>query len=457
MALLALVIAIFVAYLVLPLFNNLANKEMTLGNLFSPVLLPLLISLPFVVGLMAGSYPAFVLSSFKPIEVLKGKLRLNHKSGGLRSVLVIFQFATSIILIVGTLVVFEQLHYIQTKNLGYDKSQVLIIDGVSSLHDNVQAFKNDITQLPGVISGTLSGYLPVKNSARSDNTFSREAVMTTKNGFDMQGWWVDYDYIRTLGMTIVRGRNFSKDFRGDSSAVILNETAAKILGYDDPIGKTLYESEDNGKTSPHTVIGVVRNFNFESLHQSVGPLCFFLGGGGGLGIFKVHADDIQNTVKQVERKWSELGPGLPFSYRFLNESFDDMYRTEQRAGQIALVFSVLAIFIACLGLFGLAAYIAEQRNKEIGIRKVLGASVQGIVRMLSADFVKMVIIAFVLAAPLAWWGMHRWLQGFAYRITISWWIFLAAGMGALGIALVTVSVQAIRAAIANPVTSLRSE
>ncbi len=457
MVLLSLVIAILIVYIVLPLFNNVADKQMTLGSLFSPYILPVLIALPFIVGLMAGSYPAFFLSSFKPIEVLKGKLKLGSRSGGLRSVLVVFQFATSIILIVGTIVVYDQLHFIQTKNLGYNKNQVLVVDGISSLNDNTTAFKNEVLQLPGVVSGTLSGFLPVKKSARSDDSFSKEAVMTTQSGFDMQNWYIDYDYIKTLGMKIIKGRDFSKSFPGDSSAVIINETAAAFLGYSDPIGKTLYRSEDNGKTSPHTIVGVVKNFNFESLHQDVGPLCFFLGGGGGLGIFKVNTANIQNTIAQVETKWKALAPGLPFSYRFLNESFDEMYRAEQRAGEIALIFSVLAIFIACLGLFGLAAFIAEQRTKEIGIRKVLGASVSGIVRMLSNDFARLVIISFVLAAPLAWWAMHSWLRSFAYRIHISWWIFVAAGLSALLIALITVSFQAIKAGIANPVESLRSE
>lgn len=455
MVLLSLIIAIVIVSLVLPLFNDVANKQMTIASLFSPYILPLLIVLPFVVGLMSGSYPAFFLSSLKPIEVLKGK-KLGSKSGGLRSVLVVFQFATSIILIVGTIVVYKQLHYIQTKNLGYNKDQVLIVDGVSSLNNSAAGFKNEILQLPAVVSGSLSSYLPVTNSSRSDNTFSKEAVMNTQNGFDMQNWHIDYDYIKTLGMHIIQGRGFSKDFPGDSSAVIINETTAKILGYSDPVGKILYGSEPDGKTSPHTIIGVVKNFNFESLHQDVGPLCFFLGNGG-LGIFKVNTSNIQNTIAQVESKWKQLAPGLPFSYRFLNESYDEMYRAEQRVGKIALIFSAIAIFIACLGLFGLAAFIAEQRTKEIGIRKVLGASVSSIASMLSKDFVKLVIISFILAAPLAWWAMHKWLQGFAFRINISWWVFAAAGFIALLIALLTVSYQAIRSGLANPVDSLRTE
>jgi hypothetical protein len=244
----------------------------------------------------------------------------------------------------------------------------------------------------------------------------------------------------------------------DSSAVIINETTAKILGYADPIGKKIYTSVDaEGHTAAYNIIGVVKNFNFESLHQDVGPLCFLLGGGGGSGAFKINAANATSLIAQIQNRWKALAPGLPFSYHFLDESFNEMYRAEQRAGKIALIFSVLAIFIACLGLFGLATFIAEQRTKEIGIRKVLGASVQSIVQMLSKDFVILVAIAFVFAAPIAWWFMHSWLQDFAYRINIEWWMFVAAGLAALLIALLTVSFQAIRAAVMNPVRSLRTE
>jgi putative ABC transport system permease protein len=458
MVFISLSIAIIIVYSILPLFNNVADKEMTISSLFSFRILLLLIALPFIVGLMAGSYPAFFLSAFKPIEVLKGKLNLGSKSGGLRSVLVVFQFATSIFLIVGTIVVYEQLNYIQTKNLGYNKDQVLIINGVSSLGNNATAFKNEVLQLPGVAGGTLSGYLPVSDSYRSDNSYSKDAVMTATNGFDMQRWYIDYDYLKTLGMEIIKGRNFSRDFPTDSNAVIINETTEKILGYADPVGKNIYTSiDDKGNTMPLTIIGVVKNFNFESLHQDIGPLSFRLGGGDGLGIFKVHTFNIQQLVNQIQNKWKTVAPGLPFSYRFLNESFNQMYRAEQRVGKIAMIFSVLAIFIACLGLFGLATFIAEQRTKEIGIRKVLGASVHGIVQMLSKDFIKLVSVAFVFAAPFSWWAMHHWLQDFAYRINIEWWMFVIAGLGALLIALITVSFQAIKAAIANPIKSLRTE
>ncbi len=225
----SIVIAVALVYAVLPLFNDVASKQMTTSSLFSPYILPLLIALPFIVGLLAGSYPAFYLSAFRPIEILKGKLKLGSKSGGLRSVLVVFQFGVSIVLIVGTIVVYKQLNYIQTKNIGYNKDQVLIVDGISSLNNNIDAFKNEVLQMHGVTGGTLTGYLPVSNSYRSDNTFSKEAVMDAKTGFDMQNWRVDYDYIKTLGMQVIKGRDFSREFGGDSASAIINETTAKIF------------------------------------------------------------------------------------------------------------------------------------------------------------------------------------------------------------------------------------
>ncbi len=459
MAVLSSVIAVAIAYLVLPLFNSIADKTMILQSLFSPVILPLLIALPFVVGLLAGSYPAFFLSAFKPIEVLKGKFKSGGKSGGLRGVLVVFQFTTSIILIIGTIVIYRQLHYIQTKNIGYDKSQVLIINEAYTLDKNVTSFKEEMLKVPGVEKATVSSFLPV-NSSRSDNVYSSSPIMDSKNGFDMQAWQVDYDYLPTLGMQLLKGRNFSKDFGGDSATVIINETTAHILGYDDPIGKRLYGNPENNNSTervPYTIVGVVKNFNFESLKQTVGPLAMFLKPSTGLLSFKIQAANTTDIVKQAENKWKLMAPGKPFSYRFLDDSFSQMYSAEQRIGKIILIFSVLAILIACLGLFGLSIFIAEQRTKEIGIRKVLGANVGGIVQLLSKDFIKLVAIAFVIAAPLAWYCMTQWLKDFAYRIDISWWIFLLAGVLAIVIAIATVSFQAIKAALMNPVKSLRTE
>ena len=455
MVFLSLVIALLLAYIVLPLFNDVANKSMTFESLVSPIILPLLVLLPFIVGLVAGSYPAFYLSSFRPILVLKG--RITNKRGTLRSALVVFQFATSIVLIIGTIVVYRQLNYIQTKDLGYKKEQVLIINDAYALNKNITAFKNDVLQMPGVESGTISGFLPVTNSSRSDNSYSSSAVMDSKTGLNMQAWEIDYDYLETMGMSLSKGRNFSKEFGGDSSGIIINEAAVKILGYDDPIGKNIFRNTTDGRTFKYEIIGVVKNFNFESLKQAIGPLAFFLKENPGLISFKIKNANLTSLIKSIEAKWKTMAPGMPFSHRFLDDSFNDMYRDEQRVGKIALTFSVLAILIACLGLFGLAAFVAEQRTKEIGIRKVLGASVNGLVTLLSKDFVKLVIIAFVIAAPLAWYFMNKWLQDFEYRIQVNWTVFAIAAMIALFIAVATISFQAIKAALANPVKNLRTE
>ena len=459
MTFLSLLIALFIAYLVLPLFNEVSGKEMTIVNLFTPIFLPLLLVLPLMVGLLAGSYPAFYLSAFKPIQVLKGKLNLGVKGGGLRSALVVVQFVTSIILIIGTIIIYKQLNYIQNKNLGFAKEQVLIVNDTYALGDNANAFRNELLQQPGVLNASYSGYLPVTSSSRTNNTFSKEAVVDARNGFNMESWMVDEAYIPTMGMEIKRGRNFSKSFGADSTGVIINETTEKILGYTDPIGKKLYTIVDvqTGEVKAFTIIGVVKNFHFQTLKESIGPLCLLYGQNTWLASIKVAPANVASVINTAREKWKTMASGAPFSYRFMDDSFDEMHRSEERVGKIALTFSILAIFIACLGLFGLVTFIAEQREKEIGIRKVLGASVQGIVQLLSRDFIKLVIIAFVIAAPAAWYFMNRWLQDFAYRIQISWWVFLLAGFLALLIAMVTLSVQAIKAALANPVKNLRTE
>lgn len=457
LVILALFIAIVLVYLTLPFFNDLTNKQIVLQGLFTPYILSLLVVLPFVVGFISGSYPAFFLSSFLPVEVLKGKSRPDLKSGNIRSTLVVFQFMASIVFIIGTMVVYHQLNYIQTKDIGFNKDQVLIINGTSALNNNTDTFKNEILQISGVVSGTTSSYLPV-SSSRSDNVYWKEAVMSINNGFDLQTWRIDEDYLQTMGIKLVNGRNFSREYGGDSTAVIINETTAEILGYENPIDKKIYRPSGKlGQTVSYNIIGVVADFNYETLHKKVGALGLFLGNSTGNTSFKVNTSNINSLITQIQDKWEMMSPGIPFRYRFLDESFNQMYSAEQRVGKIALLFSLLAVFIACMGLFGLATFIAEQRTKEISIRKVLGASVGGIVRLLSKDFIKLVLIAIVIAVPLAWWGMNTWLQDFTYRVNMDWWIFALAGISAVLIALITVSFQAIKAALTNPAKSLRTE
>ncbi len=458
MTFISLLIAFIIAYLLLPLFNNISNKALEFNLLVSPGILIFLFLLPVIVGLLAGSYPAFYLSSFIPIKVLKGKLQSGSKSGGLRSVLVVVQFATSIILITATVIIYRQLHFIQTKNLGYEKDQVLVINETNALKGNVEAFKNEMLRVPGVTHASLTGFLPVP-SARNDESFFTSPVLDASSGFNMQHWRIDYTYFETMGMELVKGRAFSPDFGSDSSAMILNESAVRLLGLSDPIGKKIYSSKDRqtGEILSYTVIGVVKDFHFESMRQEIAPLSFILGQSSWLASFRIQGDKAASIIRVAEQKFSSMAPGMPFSYQFMDESFAEVYRTELRVGKLALIFSVLAIFIACLGLLALATFMAEQRTKEIGIRKVLGADVGGIVNLLSKDFIKLVLIAFIIATPLAWYVMNSWLEDFAFRIQIRWWVFIVSGLIALFIALITVSVQAIRAALMNPVNSLRAE
>jgi putative ABC transport system permease protein len=415
----ALLLALGLVWLSISYFNDISGKSLEITQLFQPQYLLFLLLLPFVVGGLAGMYPAFFLSSFQPISVLKAKINSGFSRSYMRSGLVVFQFFTSIVLIIGTIVVFRQLNYIQNRKIGFNKDQVLVINGTGALGNNTDAFKNEVAKMSGVKTASFAGYLPVGNSSRNDNSFSTEAVMNEKNGFNMQVWNIDYDYIPTLGMEMVKGRNFSKEFGSDSAGIIINESTAKLIGFKDPVGKKLYTTYGNtSNTIAYTIVGVVKNFNYESLRQNIGPLCFLLGFNKWATAFKVSAGNVQTLVNNIENKWKVMAPGMPFSYQFLDEAFDNMYRAEQRVGKVAISFAVLAIVIACLGLFGLATYMAEQRTKEIGVRKVLGASVPNIVSMLSKDFVKLVLIASVVAFPVAWYAMNKWLEDFAYRINM---------------------------------------
>ncbi|WP_461103556.1 ABC transporter permease [Spirosoma koreense] len=453
----ALVLAVAVVYLALPLFNELAGKELTLNFTTSPWLLAALLLLGILVGILAGSYPAFFLSSFKPVQVLKGtKFTGDRKSIGLRSGLVVVQFFISITLMIGTTVVYRQLNYIQNKRLGYEKDQVLVLPETWLLDKKEEVFRNQIMQDPGVVNVSTSGYLPAGPS--NNNNFMVYPESNSTQLVKTLRYDVDYNYIPTLGMQMAYGRNFSKAYGTDSSGVILNETAAKTLGWGEKaIGHTINSTDNAGKKTTLRVIGIVKDFHFRSLHEQISPLVMVLGKTSGTVIVKIKTKDISGLLATLKKQWEQLTTEAPFTYSFLDERFNDTYLAEQKTGRILGIFAGLTIFVACLGLFGLATFTAEQRTKEIGVRKVLGASVPSIVGLLSRDFLKLVAIAIVLATPLAWYAMDRWLQDFAYRIKVEWWMLALAGVLAVGIALLTVSFQSIKAALVNPIKSLRSE
>ncbi|MGZ3881649.1 MAG: FtsX-like permease family protein, partial [Flavisolibacter sp.] len=460
MSLIAFLFAILIAVLLLPFLNQLAVKSLTLSVVEHPLLYPLLIAFAIVVGLLAGSYPAWYLSAFRPIQVLKGTVAGGFKRSYLRSSLVVFQFFISIVLIIATVIIYNQLNYIRNKKLGFNKEQVLLVRDAYALDKQAETFKQEALKYPEIVSATKSGYLPVNNSNRDNESLFSEGHIENDKAVSTQFWTVDHDYIKTMGMQIVEGRDFNKDMPTDSSAIIINETAVKLFGFSgNPLGRKITRLVDlkSQTTKDYTVIGVVKNFNFESLRQTIGALCMKIGNDPGTISFRVKTTDVAQTIAHIRGLWKSIAPNEPFTYAFLNEEFDNMYRTEQRSGKIFVSFAVLAILIACLGLFGLAAYAAEQRTKEIGIRKVLGATVSNIVGMLSKDFLKLVIIASIIAFPVAWWFMNKWLQDFAYRINISWWIFALAAFVSIFIAIITVSFQAIKAALTNPVKNLRTE
>lgn len=455
----AAIIALFMAWLALPFFNQLSGKELIVTPQIMTWLLPALLVIIVVIGCLSGFYPALFLSGFQPIDVLKGKISSGFKGGFLRSFLVVFQFAISIFLIIGTLVIYNQLKYIQNKDLGYNRDHVLIVQNVWTLGNKLQTFKQEVKQLAGVKSVGIGDATPTSNYGNSTTMF-KDKMPDQKRSLQSQYWSVDEDYIPTLGIKMATGRNFSKQMLTDSTGVIINEAAAKLLAFENPVNQVLYIPQDQQAKvmKPYHIIGVMKDFNFHSLRENVTPMVFNMEKSNGAIIARVNAADIPLLLSQVKNTWSGLSPNQQFDYSFMNDDFDAVYRAEQRIGQIAISFTLLAIIIACLGLFGLAAYAAEQRTKEIGIRKVLGAGVSNIVGMLSKDFIKLVLIAIIIASPFAWWAMQKWfLQGFAYRQDISWWVVVFAGLGAILIAFVTVSFQAVKAALTNPVKSLKSE
>ena len=463
LSILSMILALVFVLLLLPFFNQVSGKHLQLSAFFTPKNIVLMLLLTVITGIAAGLYPAFVLSSFKPIQVLKGKFKSGSYGLALRNGLVVFQFAISVILIICTIIVNTQMNYMTNgSELGFTKANTIIIERADLLNDKTKSFKTELQRIKGVEDVTSASALPGQ-----ENYFGVSwAVLGNKEPMTGRGIITDEQYQKSLALQMKEGRFFSKDFPTDSLSIVLNEKAVAELGLKNPIGARLMSPDGfyngrNGEAYTYTVVGVLKDFHYQSLHQVITPLVFTSSARFNDQMqyvaVKIKASNFKTSVEAIETKWKDFVKDRPFHYSFLDKTVEQQYLAEQTTQKIFTFFSSLAIFIACIGLLGLAAYATQQRTREIGIRKVLGASAGSIVRMLSVDFLKLVLIASLIAFPVAWWAMHTWLQDFAYRVNIGWWVFVIAGVSSVIIALATISFQAIKAAMANPVKSLRTE
>jgi putative ABC transport system permease protein len=451
----SLVLGLLIVESLLPVYQNFIGKALRIHYFSDFSIIPGLIVLGMVIGLVSGSYPAFVLSAFKPIQVITGKLNRNKKGLWFRNGLVLVQFSISIILIIGTLTVFQQLQFLQNKNLGFDKEQVLTINNPSSLGAQINSLKETLRQHPQILDVTGSNTLPGRRF--SNRGFGAEGI---EDGFTLNVCVSDVDFLKTMKISLKTGRFFSREFGSDSCAIVLNQKAVDLLGWKDPVGKKIIIWGEN--RTDFTVIGVVDDYHYESLHHEVRPMGIFLAD----GYFKrnqsyisvrLNTLNLSQTIAFIKQTWEKFAPQKPFEYSFLDEDYDSLYMNEAQTRKLFSVFSFLAIFIACLGLFGLASFSAQRRIREIGIRKTLGASVTSIILILNQEFLKWVVIANLIAWPVAYFLMNNWLQNFAYRITISWWVFIFGAITALIIAIITVSFQSVKTALINPSEALRYE
>ena len=454
-------LSLLIALLVLPYFNKLTEEQLTAGALVSPSFLFFSLLITGVISLLAGSYPALVLAGFQPVRVLKGAFKNTGSGKRLQQSLTVFQFAISVFLMIATFVIQKQLYFIQHTKLGYDRDHILVLPMTAKMLDNLPVIKQELKANPDIISVARCANTPVdiyggynmRSSVMPDN----EQIAVTANP-------IDEDFVNTVGLQIIAGTNLTeqdiKDVSNDTQDkklyhFILNESAARQLGWtpEQAIGKRMFLDASR----PGIVKGVVKNFHFASLHETIKPLVLFPEIRGRQLLVKVSGQHLPETISFVESKWKQLVPYMPFDYRFLDDDYAKLYRSEHQLGEVMNLFAGIAILLACFGLFGLSSYAVQQRTKEIGVRKVLGASVGSLWGLLSKDFVVLVLIAFFIAVPVAWYLLHKWLQQYQYRTELSWWIFAASGAGALAITLLTVSFQSVKAALMNPVKSLRSE
>ncbi len=451
----ALVIGIIIVESLMPVYRNFVGCPLEIHYFDNWIIIPSFILLGVVVGIVSGSYPALLLSSFKPVMILKGQTGTGKSGYWLRNILVIIQFSISIFLIIATLVVYQQLLYFQNKELGFDKEQVLVIHNPGSLGDYAEPLKETLLKQSTILSVSGSASLP--GTGFSNIGFGAEGV---EESFTLNLCICDYDFLQTLKLKLADGRFFSRGFPSDSAAVVLNRKAVELLAWDDPLGRKI-NNWSNERGIFH-VIGVVEDYHYESLHSEIRPQALFLSDGyykrnENYISVRLQTDRIRSSINEIEKIWNEFVPDTPFEYSFLDDDYEHLYDNEIRTRKLFTIFSLLAIFIACLGLYGLASYIAEQKVKEIGIRKVLGANVSGIVNQLNLSFAKWVLMANIFAWPAAWFIMKKWLQNFAFRIDIPWWFFVAAASLALLIAVIITSLRTIGAALQNPAESLRYE
>ena len=447
----AVTLAAFVVSVLLPQFNLLSGKELEFSQLLNPLMIFGAITLMLLIGILAGSYPAFYLTRFKVADVFKGSAAKGSKSGLIRGGLVVIQFSISILLIICTMLVYRQLQYTQNKNLGFDKEKVIVISNVDRLESNRKAFKDALQNDANIVAASYSNsVIPGVNNT----TIFRKPESEEDHIIGL--YFADHEHFDVMGFELVAGRNFSREFPSDSTAMLVNEAIVDAMGWEDPIGERLI-SFNGEKPMEITVVGVLKDYNFESLRENIRPIMIRLGDFGNDMTVRYTHEDPKEAVELLESKWKEVAPNEPFEFAFLDERFDEMYRAEQRLGVLFTIFTGLAIFIACLGLFGLAAFTAEQRTKEIGIRKAMGASSFTIVRLLSSEFVKFILIAFVISIYPAYYFISGWLENFVYRIGIDWWVFLLSGIIAFVIALITVSFQSVKASRLDPATTLRYE
>jgi ABC-type antimicrobial peptide transport system permease subunit len=448
---LSIIIAIVFTALTLPAFNQLTGKHLSMP-FDQPTFWFTLPGLLLITGFVAGSYPALFLSSLKPVRVLKGSLKFNWSASFFRKALVVFQFAMSVFLVIAMIVVYKQLNYIQTKNLGYDRDNLVYIPIEGDLVKNYDLFKQQALSNTAIVNVSKMRNSPTAIFHHTGDIGwpGKDPNLTVSFADGVVG----YDFIKTMNVQLLAGRDFSKDYGTDSVGFLLNETAVNKIGLKDPVGKTMYWGRHEGK-----VIGVMKDFHFNSLHETIEPLIMRLDENWTWGtiLVRINAGKTREAIIDLQQLCKKLNPQFPFTYQFSDLEYAKLYESEAVVSKLANIFAFLAIFISCLGLFGLATFTAEQRTKEIGVRKVLGASSSSIVKLLSGNFLKPVIIAFVIAFPVAWWTMNNWLQNYAYKIDMNWWMFAIAGLLTISIALLTVSYQSIKAAIANPVKSLRTE